>query len=245
MFLGENKMFTKHASIIISVLMTVLMACSDTNIIVPDSTQSKGIRVSGTGIVKASPDIIHASIGVQTFDEKAKTAVDINNEKINAIFSALTEKGVSKTDFETVSFNIYPQRDFRRDPPNQIVGFQVNNTISVTIRNLNHVGEILQATIQAGANNISGINFTVEDVVKVREKARVEAVKDAKQKAESMAETLGVKVGKVISLNETGGNYPPVVRREYDVTMADAEVPIQTPSELEISITVEIIFEIE
>ena len=60
-----------------------------------------------------------------------------------------------------------------------------------------------------------------------------------------MAETLGVKVGKVISLNETGGNYPPVVRREYDVTMADAEVPIQTPSELEISITVEIIFEIE
>ena len=161
-------MLTKYTSMI--VLLIVLMACSDTSVIVPDSIPSKGLYVSGTGVVKASPDIIRANIGVQTFNEEAKKAVDINNEKVNAIFSALGEQGISKTDFETTSFNIYTQRDFRRDPPNQIVGFQVNNAISVTIRNMSRVGEILQATIRAGANNISGINFTVEDTVELREK---------------------------------------------------------------------------
>ena len=70
-------------------------------------------------------------------------------------------------------------------------------------------------------------------------------LKNARQKAESVAEALDVKVGKVVSLNEAGGNYPPVARMEYDVKMAGAEVPIQTPSELEISITVEVVFEIE
>lgn len=166
--LGGNIMLTKYTSMI--VLLIVLMACSDTSVIVPDSIPSKGLYVSGTGVVKASPDIIRANIGVQTFNEEAKKAVDINNEKVNAIFSALGEQGISKTDFETTSFNIYTQRDFRRDPPNQIVGFQVNNAISVTIRNMSRVGEILQATIRAGANNISGINFTVEDTVELREK---------------------------------------------------------------------------
>ena len=236
-------MLTKHTSMLVMLIM--LMACSDTNIIVPDNAQSKGLHVSGTGVVKASPDIIRASIGVQTFNEEAETAVAINNEKVNAIFLALGEKGISRTDFETTSFNIYSQRDFRRDPPDQIVGFQVSNIISVTIRNMSRVGEILQATIQAGANNISGINFTVEDTVKLKERARVKAVKDARKKAESIAETLGVKVGKVISLNDASGNYPPVARIEYDVKMAGAEVPIQAPSELEISIIVEVVFGIE
>ena len=73
----------------------------------------------------------------------------------------------------------------------------------------------------------------------------MEAVKNARQKAESVAEALDVKVGKVVSLNEAAGNYPPVARMEYDVKMAGAEVPIQTPSELEISIIVEAVFGIE
>ncbi|MAG82618.1 hypothetical protein CMK10_00495 [Candidatus Poribacteria bacterium] len=99
----------------------------------------------------------------------------------------------------------YSQRDFRRDPPDQIVGFQVSNIISVAIRNMSRVGEILQAAIQARANKISGINFTVEDTVKLKERARVKAVKDARKKAESIAEILDVKVRKVISLNDTSG----------------------------------------
>ena len=90
-------MLTKHVSMLVMLIM--LMACSDTSIIVPDNAQSKGPHVSRTGVVKASPDIIRASIGVQTFNEDAETAVAINNEKVNAIFFVFGEKGISRTDF--------------------------------------------------------------------------------------------------------------------------------------------------
>ena len=90
-------MLTKHVSMLVMLIM--LMACSDTSIIVPDNAQSKGPHVSRTGVVKASPDIIRASIGVQTFNEDAETAVAINNEKVNAIFLVFGEKEDLKNRF--------------------------------------------------------------------------------------------------------------------------------------------------
>ena len=220
----------------------VLSACERETILMSDDHLNQ-IHVVGTGTVTASPDIATAQIGVQTFSSEVEPAINENNRKSDAIQAALRKQGIEEKDMRTSSFSIYPQRDYQHDKPDEIIGYQVNNTISVIIRDIDSVGKILQVAIDAGSNNIYGINFTLDDQEPFEDEARVKAIEDAREKAESMAEAAGINLGKVLSITESSGSWPIMAKADYDGREFSSEVPIQ-PGELELTISVEMVFEI-
>ncbi|MFC1715576.1 SIMPL domain-containing protein [Candidatus Poribacteria bacterium] len=221
----------------------LLSACGDENIILPNGQQNQ-IHVAGTATIKAPPDIATIQIGVQTFSEEVEAAVDENNRKSEDIISALRQEGVAEKDIQTSRFNIYPQRDYKNNRPDIIIGFQVDNIVSATIRDLDSIGKVLQATIEAGANNINGLNFTLDDPTALRDEARAEAIKDARRRADIMAEAAGIQVGNVISITETSYPGPIIARADFSEDAIKSEVPIE-PGELELTIQVQVIFAID
>ncbi|MDA1192981.1 MAG: SIMPL domain-containing protein [Candidatus Poribacteria bacterium] len=201
-----------------------------------------GVRVVGTGRVMVEPDIAYLQIGVQTFNADAQVAVDENNAKAASVIAAIKSFGVEDKDVQTTAFNIYPQRDYQNNTA-IIVGYQVNNSVRVTARNLDVIGGILQASIGAGANDIGSVVFTREDFTAFRDEARTKAVEDARAKAEGMVSAAGEKLGSVVRITEAGGFESPTNRGSYD-SAAGGEVPIET-GELTVTVTVEVLFEIK
>ncbi len=122
--------------------------------------------------------------------------------------------------------------------------YRVSNTVQVTVRDLAKLGTILGATTGAGANNIWGIEFEIEDPSKLEAEARQEAVAEAKARAEQLAQLAGVKLGRVISLGESGGSMPRESGYGYSMQAARSDVPVQR-GELTISQDVQIVFSIE
>ena len=228
-------------TVLIALGLIALSACDRETVIMPDADDNR-IYVTGTATMITTPDIAITQIGVQTFDKEVEPAVDENNRRAEAIIAALRAQGVEERDMKTSYFNIYPQRDYNENTY-EIIGYQVNNTISVTLRDLDAVGKTLQVAITAGANTISGLSFTLDDPEPFRDEARTKAIEDARRRAESMAEAAGIELGKVISISETSSGYYIARSESYDAAMVKEEVPVQ-PGELEVTIQVSMVFEI-
>ena len=186
----------------LSVLSILVLVSACTEITLP-ANESDGIHVSGSSTVQALPDIATMQVGVQTFAAKAEEAVAENNGKVEATIASLLEKEIAEADIQTASFNISPQREYKANRPPVVIGFNVSNMLSVKIRDLDRVGEILQATIDMGANNVYGLTFSIEDPTSLKQQARKLAIEDAQARAEVMATAAGVTVGKPIRIQET------------------------------------------
>lgn len=229
---------------ILIILGLIALSACDRELVVSTDEQQNQIRVIGVATIKKSPDIATARIGVQTFSGEIEPAVAENNEKTEAVLQALRQQGVAEEDIKTASFNVYPQRDYSNNKPNEIIGFQVDNMISVVLRDLTSVGKALQMAITAGANNVSGISFTLDDPEPVRNEARTKAIQNASQRAESMAKAAGVELGKAIMINELSQPGPIIARSGFDEAAVKSEVPIE-PGELEVTVQVEVVFAID
>ncbi|MDP3710633.1 MAG: SIMPL domain-containing protein [bacterium] len=177
------------------------------------------ITVTGEGKVSVKPDLALVNLGVVNEGKKIKDVQNDNAKSMNAIISWLKEKGVAEKDTKTIQYSIEPQYQYfdskpcydstcsPRRPP-EIISYQIRNTLEVKIRALDGVDDILGGAVAKGANEVSGLRFTVEDEEKVKAQAREEAIKKAKEKAESIADGLGAGLGRVISFSESGGFYP-------------------------------------
>ena len=228
-------------TVLIALGLIALSACERETVIMPDSNDNR-IYVTGSATVTTTPDIAITQLGVQTYNTEVEPAVDENNQKAEAIIAALRAQGVEDRDMKTSYFSIYPQRDYNENTY-EIIGYQVNNTISVTLRDLDAVGKTLQVAITAGANTISGLSFTLDDPEPFKDEARTKAIEDARRRAESMAEAAGIELGKVLSVSETSSGYYVGRAESYDAGMAKNEVPVE-PGELEVTIQVSMVFEI-
>lgn len=226
------------------VMITSLYACEDKDtIILQTAPQPNVMRVVGSSSVSVKPNIAIAQIGVQTISSELDPALMENNKKVDAIISALHQQGVADKDIKTISFNIYPLRDYKNNDPNRIVGYQVDNMLSVTFRKIDSIGKGLQSAMNAGANNVVGIYFSVSDAESLKNEARAKAIQDAKTKAESMAQSAGINLGKIISINEVSASVPITPKYDYIRSSPESSVPIQ-PGELEITVQVEIVYEL-
>lgn len=230
-----------------ALLVALLNGCdTGDTIISPTDGANDRIFVTGSATVKADPDIAQAQLGVQSFADSANKAVADNNTRSGAIQTALVARGIGAKDMQTSGFNVYPQMDYEKDRAGVIVGYWASNMLSVKIRNLAKVGDILQAAIDAGANNVSGLYFALEDPDSLLQEARVQAVADARKRAEGLVGAAGGKLGKVLSIRETSPWYGPVMARvdiAKDASGAQS-VPVQ-PGELEVTGQVEVVFEIK
>jgi hypothetical protein len=195
------------------------------------SEQPHTISVTGNGIAYGKPDAAVASIGMQTRNPDAGRAVTENTEKMNSIIAALKNLGIDEKDIQTANFSVYASQNY--DPQTgqpTTIEYVADNTVSVTIRDLNKVGEALGKAVDAGANSIYGVSFTVSDQTKLEAEAREKAMADAKARAEQLAAAAGVSLDEPLSISEyiASGPIPYYdVRAEVAVGGGAAPVPVQ------------------
>jgi uncharacterized protein len=221
-------------TILISVLLVVglfLSACSSTPsaITVSSPAQIPQISASGSGLVHVVPDIAYVYIGVRSEGKTVADALKKNSQSAKDIKDTLITQKVAEKDIQTSSFNVYPQQ---YNAAGQAVPtfYVVENTVYVTIRNLDEIGTILDLVANTGANSINGIYFDLSDKASAQAQARQMAIEEAKKQAEQMASLTGVKLGKLINVNvySSGAPYAVEGKGGGGVAMAGSSVPVST-----------------
>ena len=213
------------------------------------------ISVSGTGKVKAVPDVATVSLGVVAQGKDAKEAQNLASDRINKITSFVKGLGVAKEDITTSSANLNPRYDYQNGR-NDIVGYDSNQTITVKVRGVDKsnetVGKILAGAVDNGANQVYGSQFTIDDPDSLKQEARKLAIEKAKVKARELAEAAGIKLGKVVSVQDGEGSYtvPPIAYatdKGYGIGGGGAEAiaPSVEPGSQDISQTVTLVFEVK
>jgi hypothetical protein len=184
-------------------------------------TIEKLITVTGEATVAAAPDAASIRIGVSSQGKTARAANDANVRDMTVVIAAIKESGVADKDIQTTSLSLQPQYDPNKTGAARLIGFQANNQITVKIRDIGQLPNILDRAISAGANEMSGIEFVVSEQSKLLDKARADAIADARRKAELYAGAAGMKVGRVMAISEEGTTAPP---RTFQAMRAGAAV---------------------
>lgn len=231
-------------SIIISVFLFIIaifwFVYEYSKVNIPQRTFS----ISGEGKEIVIPNIAEIRIGVITEGENLKIIQNENSLKINKIIEFLKKEKINENDIKTESYFVTPKYDYKFSPY-KIVGYSINQTLLVKIRDLNKVGEILEKAIENGANNVSGPNFNIDDPFIYLEKAREKAIKDAKDKAIKIAKAAGFKLGKIVNITESPitESYP--LRTAALSTTEGGQIPQIEPGSKEVKVHVNITFEIK
>lgn len=239
-------MIKKFSLLFVSlVVLGLLAACSPAA--APASPESaRSVSVNGIGRVTIVPDMATINVGVRTEAESVTNALDANTAQANAISRVLQSLGIEEKDIQTSNFNVFPN-DRWNPMTGEVEGryFSVENTLNVTVRDLASLGEVLNAAVEAGANSIYGITFSVEDRTAAVSEARDLAIADAKAKAEAIASSAGVQLGEIIyiSVYEGAGFYPYFDGIGGGAAM-EASVPIAAGS-LTITMECSMVFEIQ
>jgi len=204
----------------------------------------KVITVVGEGTASVAPDSAMIRGGVTTQGKTAREASEANSKDMQAVIAALKDAGVAERDIKTTRLSIYPQMDSNKSGKARIIGFQATNQVTVRLRDTTRIADALDQMIAAGANEISGISFSVSDPSKALDQARKDAVGDARRKAEIYAQAAGVRLGRAVQIQE-GSVAVPFQPRSMALR-ADAQaasVPV-SPGEETLRVNVSISFEL-
>jgi uncharacterized protein len=203
------------------------------------------IRVSGDGVATAPPDMATIRTGVVSRAASATQAIANNNAAMKDVLTTLKKHNVAEEDVQTTNFNVRPihKRDDDGRVLSEITAYEVTNQVRVHVRKLDNLGKVLDAVVKAGSNRVSGIDFGVSDPTAALDKARRQAVADARHRAEVMATELGVRVGRVVTIQEQSHHRPQPRLESFAAKAADAAVPVASGRE-EFRVTVNLVFEI-
>ena len=229
--------------VIIAILAVLLAACG-TAVAQTSESEGRTLSVNGSAQVSLAPDIAYISIGVTTENADAAVAVEQNNRQTTNVINALEASGIAEQDILTTNFSIYITPTHTPEGREAETTFTVSNIVHVTLRDLDQIGEVLGTVVQAGANQITGIQFDVADKTTALSEARKLAVENSRAMAEELAEAANVSLGPVKNINYYGGNYPVAVQLERDMPAMEAGiVPIST-GQLSITVDVNVVYEI-
>ncbi len=173
-----------------------------------DRDRMRMMSLTGIGEVKAEPDLAVITIGVVREAETARAALSANNTAMAAVTAVVSETGVAKKDLQTSGFAInpkyhYPKRNSSGERPEpKITGYTVSNNLSVTVRALDTLGDLLDSVVDAGSNQINGIAFGLSDPKPLEDEARRSATANAISKARLYVEAAGLRLGPIISISE-------------------------------------------
>jgi uncharacterized protein YggE len=205
------------------------------------------ITANGSGQVFLTPDIAYITIGVRTDGSAASEVLASNNEAADKLVQALRASGIEARDIRTSNFSIYPQQQY--DPQGRPTGeitYVVENSLNVTVRKLDAIGDILDDAVKAGANSIYGIQFDVANKEQQLGAARKAAVDNARAVAEELADAAGVSLGDVQAVTTSSGGYPGPIYGMGGGAAREvaASVPVQT-GELSFTVDVTMVFAIQ
>jgi uncharacterized protein len=204
--------------------------------------------VTGEGKVVTKPDIAYVSIGVEGNGVTVKLAQTQINEVMQKVVNGLKTIGIdTEKDVKTSSYAINPTYDWTSGKQ-RITGYSADTQLSVKVKDIDKINQVIDSATENGANQINGISFDVEDKEKLEADARKKAVADAKKRAEQAASIAGFKLGKIINYSENANNTPqPATYGRGDLKLAESAVPstdIQTGSS-EIKIIVTLSYQLE
>jgi len=248
-------MKVKKKSLVVATLLgaaaLLVAACggSDKTTVISGGAAEHAISVSGQGITYAQPDIADITVGVQVTEQTVAGARNTAATAQDAVKKSLTANGIDDKDIRTTDFRIDPQYDYVQN--RQVLrGYQVSNTFTVRVRKLDTLGKVIDDATAAGGNNtiIRSIAFSILDPSKQQAEARDLAVKDAKSRADVLARTGGVKLGKVISISEGGSSVVPPQPLSAVAAAPRAASDVATTIEsgqLKVQINVSVVYAIE
>ncbi len=255
---GKNVLFGLAVIVVVAALafggLAVASAGGARQVVPTDqSSPVRGITVVGEGKTSGKPDVAHITVGIETQAALLQPAVDENKTKMNALLDTLKAQGIAEKDIRTSNYSVYTERvapstgvPTKGSEPlstDQMI-YHVSNQVDVTVRDVNQLGDVLDKAVAAGANNIYGVNFNVEDTAKLEADARAKAVADAQARAQDLAKLNGVQLGDVISVSEVVGGGGVPMLRSAAVGMGGGGTPVQ-PGELDISVSLQVTYAIK
>ena len=215
-----------------------------------NQSESKGLTrvlVTGDSIVQAQPDTAILTISVVSQAKRALDAQQDNATRSDAVVRALKSAAGVGAEVKTSGYTLQPIRVYQEGQPPTITGYEAHNSVTVILSDLTKVGPVIDATAQAGANDVSGISFTLRKDRPARDQALAEATREAVSKASVIAQALGGRVVRIVEVQEEGVERPrPVYQAEFGATRTAmaAATPIEVGT-LDITSRVQLIAEVE
>ena len=240
-------MRTKFLVFAVLAFALALSACGPTTINQEAQPVVRTLNVNGLGYSYLTPDIAYIYIGVHNEGATASETVAANKVQTDAVLNALKKAGVDEKDLRTTNFSIYPSQQYGTDGTVTGSIYMVDNTVYVTVRDLDGLGDLLDDTISAGANSINSIQFDVADKTAAVKEARAKGVADAKTQAQELADAAGVTLGEIQSISFYDNSPYPVFEGKGGgggAVAANSAVSIQ-PGQLTISVSVNITYDIK
>jgi len=196
------------------------------------------ISVTGEATVQVAPDQAQIDGGVANDAKTAREASDANNAAMGKVLLALKGAGIDEKDFQTSRLSLQPQYAPNRSGPSPIVGYRAANRVTIRVRDVSKVANIIDVLVGAGANDIGGINFMVSQASKLLDEAREQAISDARRKAQIYARAAGVTLGEPLAISEQSSPSP-IFRGKVAAGMVAATAPIAQGEET-LSVTVNV-----
>ena len=217
-----------------------------------DDDKPATISVSATGSATVAPDMAVLQLSVQREGKTAREALTANNQAMTGVLAAMKDEGIEDRDLQTSNFNIqpryvYPKPSKNEQPkPPEIVGYIVSNSLTVRVRKLDGLGEILDKSVSLGVNSGGNVMFTSENSEPIIEMARKNAMAKAIAKAKTLTEAAGVQLGNIMQISEQnrGRPRPRAMARMASADMESAKVPIAS-GENSYSVTVNVSWELD
>ncbi len=204
------------------------------------------ITVTGFGRARGNPDMANISIGVSVANEDVVAAVEESNRVMEQITEIMTGRGIAAEDIQTTNFSIWgeEQWDPQTGERKEARLYRVDSNLQITLRDVDDLSGILQDAIQGGANNIHGLSFSIQDPGDLAQEARVAGLRDARERAEQLADELGVSLGDVVRVDElSGGSVVPLFEGAAAGMGGGAEPPISEGS-MTVSTSVQVTYAI-
>lgn len=203
------------------------------------------LSVSARAEASRTPDVATLSTGVVTQAADANAALTANSAQMAKVVATIRAAGVAERDIQTSGISIQPQYRYAENQPPAITGYQASNTVNIKVRDIARLGEVLDALVASGANQVHGPSFEIDQPEAVYDEARQAALKQAQARAQMYAQSLGLRVRRIVSISEGGGFQPPAPQMMKAMAMdARMESAPVAPGETTLSANLDVVFEL-
>lgn len=222
----------------------------DFNLQVTEQPYARVITVNGEGELSMKPDMAIVNLSVVERAPTVEEVTQAGNEKMGSVVSFLKGLGIVEDDIKTTNYWLNPEYRYPEEGGEpQIIGYSLNQNVRVEVKDLSKVEDVIDGAVGAGVNQTGQLSFEIDDDSEARATAREEAFKDAREKAEAMAKAAGVRLGRVVTFNESGGFYEPqpyyARGMAMDSAVAESAAPAIEPGSQDVTVNVSVTYEIE
>ncbi len=237
--------FPRSLAVVAAVALAMLATAACAQQAAAPASDGTLLSISAQAEAHRVPDVATVSAGVVTQAPDANAAMRANAAQMDKVMAAIRAAGIAERDIQTAGINVNPQYHYAENMPPKITGYQANNTVSLKVRDIGKLGKVLDALVASGANQVNGPAFEVDQPEAAYDEARRAALGKAQARAQMYAKELGLRVRRIVSIDEGGGFRPPVPVPM--MAMARAEKAYDTavsPGETTLSANLAVVFEL-